>query len=150
MKAKTLSIFNYLLSCILSMFGLQSCREEEMYGCPHADYKVDVCVINDKGEGMPYEKVVIRKCDEKGEAYTYERPDTIYTGSTGIGFHKFDSSFPMEKIRAVTINESGRYENDSVYIDFVKTKEEGSGMSYYVEYSGKVELKLKEIKKDSE
>lgn len=65
MKAKTLSIFNYLLSCILSMFGFQSCREEEMYGCPHADYKVDVCVINDKGEGMPYEKVVIRKCDEK-------------------------------------------------------------------------------------
>lgn len=150
MKTRTLQFFNYLLTLVLSVLGIQSCKNDGnddeilcMYGQPYAEFSIDVCVMNEQGQGIPNEKVLLRPCDEKGEALTYQYADTIHTDLSGVAKHKFHA-FPGKTVRAVTLNESGTYFNDSVQIKFEKVKE-GDGDWYYGEYSGKAELTLKDI-----
>ena len=153
MKTRTLQFFNYLLTLVLSVLGIQSCKNDGnddeilcMYGQPYADFSIDVCVMNEQGQGVPNEKVLLRPCDEKGNPYTYNYADTIYTDSTGKVNHKFETFPGIWAIRAVTLDESG-YDNDSVQVKLENVKKGDDGW-YHGEYYGKAELTLKRPQDD--
>lgn len=143
------SKWNYILGLLLAQLGISSCNsEEEMYGCPHASFKISITVKDEAGNPLANQKVIIRQLDNNFQPYqnTYNPnacgmvETNLYGNYTGNPMNLYMYDGHLRAVVNEPVDES--LSPDSVDIELKQTKK-GNGIWYQGEFSGSAEIKLK-------
>ena len=132
MKQKLTAIVGSVVSSILAMLGFSSCSdvEADMYGTPHADFKVSGLVTDDEDAPVNKARVIIRPYEYYNGQYFLDKYqcDTLTTDVAGK-YKGQITGFPSDKIVIVCEDPQGGYQTDSVE---VKPKYENGDKSWFV------------------
>lgn len=133
MKQKLTAIVGPVISSILAMLGFSSCSdvEADMYGTPHADFKVSGLVTDDEDTPIDKARVIIRPYGHMDGQYFLDeyQCDTLTTDIAGKYKGQITNIFPSDKIVIVCEDPQGGYQTDSVE---VKPKYEKGGKKWFV------------------
>lgn len=163
MAKKALSLYRYLLGCILAMLGLNACSSKEVmkaaYGSPHAYLNVDARVVDQANNPIQNARLIVRTSLTE-TSYSSVMRDTVINGQpswinttneTGRIYGYTESFSEPDKDHTYIVYRSnlnpqlsGKYEDDSVKV--VPTMvEKGDGNWYRGKFklSGTVKLKEK-------
>lgn len=137
------------MSAIMTILGFSACDEigTDMYGCPHATFKVSGNVTDEAGAPVSGAYVIVKGVESRNFSNSWTI-DTLSTNQAGVYKKDWQNFLPAEKIRFVCEDPGGEFASDSVTVEPHYT---GGDKDWYVgEATERVDFKLKKVNKDLE
>ena len=110
MKKRILKKSNAIFAAILALFGVSSCEQEDLYGCPQSEYSEDIEItgtVQNEAQ-QPIENIQV--------VSSYNN-DTTYTDASGnFAFHTGKGLKPDNVklyFHDIDSTDNGSYQNDS-------------------------------------
>jgi len=152
MIQKAKNLWNALLGGLLSLLGFSSCIGPfaPEYGCPNADYKLDVEVT---GDGKPLQDIRVVFFNGPADEDAYSVVDTLYTNAQGKAVREFNLVMLDErmcvKFDDVDGTENGAWQTDILDKSHLQIKQtaEGDGKWYGGKYTISAKTDLKKVEK---
>lgn len=151
MIQKAKNLWNAFLGGILSLLGFSSCVgpfAPVEYGCPHADYKLDVEVT---GEGKPLRDIRVVFFNGPADEDSYSAVDTLYTNAQGKAVGEMNITI-LDQRMCVKFEDADGAENGAWQTDIldkshlqIKQTAEGDGKWYEGKYTITAKTDLKKV-----
>ena len=123
MKKRILKKSNAIFAAILALFGVSSCEQEDLYGCPQSEYSEDIEItgtVQNEAQ-QPIENI---------QVVSSYKNDTTYTDASGnFAFHTGKGLKPT--ILRLNLNDidgatNGSYQDDTAEVQITYTGGDGS------------------------
>lgn len=146
MKRKLLKHINYILGIIVGLLGFQSCDSiggsgVEEYGCPHAEFALKGKVTDVNGNPIAGEEILTQTTDGQDIHY-WDEERKVLTDNAGQYIIEQTVSFAPPRVRVIVVDNTGKYQNDTVKIYLQQTKK-GEGW-FDGRFEGSADFVLKE------
>ena len=114
------------------------------YGCPHADFRAEINVVDEQGKPLQGIRTVLRYRNEAGYDVPYYQSDTLYTSNMGLALFDGTVFSAPAYVDIVYEDLSGEYMSADTY--GLQPEQVGEGDKHW--YSGSYVLYYtKELKK---